>query len=513
MPSFKDVFLCHASEDKDLFVRPFAAELARRGISYWLDEAEVKWGDKITQSINDGLRGSRYVIVFLSSNFLGKKWPESELGAAMSKENSGGQTFVLPLIIAALTRVLDQYPLIREKACLEWSSGISNIADQLERVLSGGKRVDRSAETSPGNTETTLGDIFSGGALHLDLGSSLQRFLESNRELLDPDLPILKLMGRLPEELQGLMSRVVAEHDRRASAIHAAIRQEAPSDGSLEIVSVVATHEAEFDVKMRNLSSDTIYITRIVLRILKDEGMVLPVLQPSAKYEIPIGSLAVGEATSLDVSHTIEPHRADRFLVALQSTRVVYVRLTFEYNKQYSVSQNAWLWKQMHRTAADVVRRDASRVAWERWSAATPPCLKGFETTKPAPFSGDDLPPLLLALEAAYPDGNARIRALLAWFGSGEGPWSGFPSYESVPENLLMTFPMDDLLRALELPELTHAHLEGAARLFGGWQFGTKRGQDLARLPGPLRKRLLEHSMASTDSDKRSRAQAAFYVL
>lgn len=91
MRSLKDVFLCHASEDKDLFVRPFAVELARPGISYWLDEAEVKWGGKITQSINQGLRGSR-VIVFLGSNFLGKNWPESELGAATSKENSDGST-------------------------------------------------------------------------------------------------------------------------------------------------------------------------------------------------------------------------------------------------------------------------------------------------------------------------------------------------------------------------------------------------------------------------------------
>jgi hypothetical protein len=46
-----------------------------------------------------------------------------------------------------------------------------------------------------------------------------------------------------------------------------------------------------------------------------------------------------------------------------------------------------------------------------------------------------------------------------------------------VAENRLMTFPVDDLVRALEFPELTDAHLEGAARLFGGWQFRTERAR------------------------------------
>jgi hypothetical protein len=55
--------------------------------------------------------------------------------------------------------------------------------------------------------------------------------------------------------------------------------------------------------------------------------------------------LAVGEATSLSVAHIIEPHGADRFLIALRSTRVLQLRLTLEYNRRYAVSENAWLWR------------------------------------------------------------------------------------------------------------------------------------------------------------------------
>lgn len=134
----RDVFLSHASEDKIEFVRPFASMLETRGISYWLDDGEIKWGDKITKSINEGLAHAKYVIVFLSENFLGKNWPESELGAALGKENSSGQTVVLPIMIADAEAVLTRYPLLRDKVYLRWCDPLGPMIDQLESVISRG---------------------------------------------------------------------------------------------------------------------------------------------------------------------------------------------------------------------------------------------------------------------------------------------------------------------------------------------------------------------------------------
>ena len=73
----KDVFLSHASEDKAQFVAPLAEELDKRGISHWLDEAEIKWGDRITAKVDEGLALSRYVVVVKSDSFIGKGWPEA----------------------------------------------------------------------------------------------------------------------------------------------------------------------------------------------------------------------------------------------------------------------------------------------------------------------------------------------------------------------------------------------------------------------------------------------------
>ncbi len=72
----RDIFICHATEDKDDVVRPMAEAFSQAGISCWYDEAEIKWGDSITQKVNEGLHISRYVIVVLSSAFMAKKWPQ-----------------------------------------------------------------------------------------------------------------------------------------------------------------------------------------------------------------------------------------------------------------------------------------------------------------------------------------------------------------------------------------------------------------------------------------------------
>ena len=66
--------------------------------------------------------------------------------------------------------------------------------------------------------------------------------------------------------------------------------------------------------------------------------------EPSARYKLPVDHLPIGEANTLDVSHIIEPHKADRFLVGLETTRSFYLRLTLEYNRNYSISENAGIW-------------------------------------------------------------------------------------------------------------------------------------------------------------------------
>jgi len=131
----KDVFLSHVSEDKKEIVRPFARLLEARGISYWIDEAEIKWGDGLTKSINRGLRESQYIICFLSKHFLERGWPEAEIGSMLSEQFSDGKKRVLPIIVSEEKAVLEEWPLLKNIKYQLWNVGKDKIVEELMGVL------------------------------------------------------------------------------------------------------------------------------------------------------------------------------------------------------------------------------------------------------------------------------------------------------------------------------------------------------------------------------------------
>lgn len=155
---------------------------------------------------------------------------------------------------------------------------------------------------------------------------------------------------------------------------------------------------------------------------------------------------------------------------------------------------------------ADAAAETQSRLTYARWVAAAPVHARPFLEQQ----DGVDINGLREALAHEFPDRRELIVALYGWFGSGAGPWSGFPANETIPEDLLLELPTADLVAAAARPELSEAQLEGAARLFGGWPFGKQRPQELKSLPPALKKKLLTHSLKSSDPDKLERARQAF---
>lgn len=65
-----DLFISHASEDKEKIARPLAEALRKEGFKVWYDEFTLKIGDSLRRSIDYGLANSRYGLVILSPNFL-----------------------------------------------------------------------------------------------------------------------------------------------------------------------------------------------------------------------------------------------------------------------------------------------------------------------------------------------------------------------------------------------------------------------------------------------------------
>ncbi|MBU0655287.1 MAG: toll/interleukin-1 receptor domain-containing protein, partial [Gammaproteobacteria bacterium] len=130
-----DVFISHASEDKEQVARPLADVLKGMGFSVWLDENELTVGDSLVDKINNGISNSRYGIVILSKNFFAKDWPQKELNALVSIETKQDKV-ILPIWHNLSKKDISIHsPLLADKLAVSSSSGISDLASEIVKVL------------------------------------------------------------------------------------------------------------------------------------------------------------------------------------------------------------------------------------------------------------------------------------------------------------------------------------------------------------------------------------------
>ena len=95
MPEY-DVFISHASEDKEEVVRPLAHALRDGGLAVWYDEFELRIGDSLRRKIDHGLANSRFGVVVLSRAFFSKGWTNYELDGLVTRA-VGGDQVLLPI--------------------------------------------------------------------------------------------------------------------------------------------------------------------------------------------------------------------------------------------------------------------------------------------------------------------------------------------------------------------------------------------------------------------------------
>jgi hypothetical protein len=131
-----DVFISHASEDKDTFVRQLADTLEKLKVKIWFDEFSLKVGDSLSKSIDDGLQKSKFGIVVISKNFLEKRWTDYEYRSLLSKEDNGKKV-ILPIWHDISKDEVKNFSLyLSDKVALDTSkSSINKIALQLTETI------------------------------------------------------------------------------------------------------------------------------------------------------------------------------------------------------------------------------------------------------------------------------------------------------------------------------------------------------------------------------------------
>ena len=127
----QDLFIGHADADKQRYILPLAKALTDRGITFWLDDMQIGWGDNFVLKINEGLRKSLFTLICLSENFLGRGWPENELTAALAIQNKSGLKKVLLLILNAKNKIFQTYPILASLSYREFSAGLDAIVEEL----------------------------------------------------------------------------------------------------------------------------------------------------------------------------------------------------------------------------------------------------------------------------------------------------------------------------------------------------------------------------------------------
>src|ERR1043166_4069130 len=90
------LFICHASEDQEDFVRPLAEALRKEYENVWYSEYELTLGDSLLQKIDQGLASCDFGVVVLSKPFFEKRWPRAELDGLFARETRARKV-ILPI--------------------------------------------------------------------------------------------------------------------------------------------------------------------------------------------------------------------------------------------------------------------------------------------------------------------------------------------------------------------------------------------------------------------------------
>ena len=92
------LFLSHSHIDKPI-VRKIGKRLEKKGLTVWLDEAEIRFGDSLIQKLRDAIDRVDLVLAFLSEASVESEWVRKELEIATTQEISSRRVKVIPVML------------------------------------------------------------------------------------------------------------------------------------------------------------------------------------------------------------------------------------------------------------------------------------------------------------------------------------------------------------------------------------------------------------------------------
>ncbi len=138
-----DAFISHAVEDKMPIANELCARLERAGLRIWYSGRELRVGDRLTDTIEEGLSKSRFGIVILSPTYISKTWTLREFYSLLSREKDGRKV-ILPVLYDITPEELARKDLtMAEMFALRAEKGMDHVLEVLVSEISQIKKKER----------------------------------------------------------------------------------------------------------------------------------------------------------------------------------------------------------------------------------------------------------------------------------------------------------------------------------------------------------------------------------
>ena len=131
-----DVFISHASEDKDDVARPLAEALRNNGLTVWYDEFELRIGDSLRRKIDKGIANSNFGVIVISRDFIDKGWTNYELDGLITRAVNGEQTMLPVWHNITKREVINYSPSLADKLARSTTDfTVEEIADEIADLI------------------------------------------------------------------------------------------------------------------------------------------------------------------------------------------------------------------------------------------------------------------------------------------------------------------------------------------------------------------------------------------
>jgi TIR domain len=141
------VFVCHASEDKDL-ARQIATDFHNAGIETFFDEWDITAGESVRARIDEGLTASTHVLVLLTDSSLAKPWVNAEIDAAFVRKVAGQGRLIPVRYQLPIHRLPPLLAPLRSPEIVDYTSDVHALIEDIKGV-SRRPAVIASAERTP----------------------------------------------------------------------------------------------------------------------------------------------------------------------------------------------------------------------------------------------------------------------------------------------------------------------------------------------------------------------------